>query len=211
MASNDKIEDVLRQHTNGFSKYGTLRLFDNLVTQHQGNSEKYLAYLQRMANTKTYTTSERTFRIPSNDFNIISEIHATRGGVYSLHIGSQMIDQRELNGDESRLYFLGKNSMDLLVYMLPMTCTTIVKDHDEEVTYTIKGRVYDNMPELMLYEELHSECHDSYMKQVTYPFVTCDEDKLMKRKIEVPIVAFGMLNFLYYHDGCAALKYWLDN
>ena len=100
--------------------------------------------------------------------------------------------------------------MNLLVYMYPLSCTSIIKRDDQEVTYTIKGRVYTTISELIKMEVMVYNYQDNFTRHVTPPVVAKNKYDLMKRKVGVPIVAFGLLNFLYYSDGHACLRYYFD-
>jgi len=178
-----------------------------------------------MATEKTYTTRSRCFQIPYNDFDVINEIHATSGR-YTLQVGHQAIDARDQDKNgQHQVYFLGKTDMNLWVYRYNLGCnTSIIKGDDEEVTYTVKGRVYESVLHLIAMEEMLANNETEFTKRPFYtsdmkqfltygresPIVESEIQKLLGRKIEVPVVAFGMLNYLYYVDGFAALRFWFN-
>ena len=167
--------------------------------------------------TKTYTTSNKLFVIPEGDFDIIDAIYVSQGttGRFRLHIGNHgVIDQvgpeQHAKDDKPQLCFLGMYSMNLLCYMYQFLNTSIGKDSEEEVTYTIKGKKYDNSEHLLMYENMTFEYQSLLVKLVhNYPKVNSVKE-LLNREIVVPVVSCGKLNYLAYKQGCCCLLFCYD-
>jgi len=177
--------------------------------------------------TKKYKTSNGVLEIPKEDFQIIDAILVPAGsrGRYLLEIGNSIVDQVEpqmcqRNGQEDwqwQLWFFGKRDMNLLCYMYPLQQTKVVysgSDKEDQwpydrvtTEYTVQGRNYPTIEELIVMENLIYDSMDEFFRQVNEKPVVCDVHKHLKRLVKVPVVAFRKLNFLYYKDGCCCLRY----
>ena len=66
--------------------------------------------------------------------------------------------------------------------------------------YTVQGRNYPTIEELIVMENLLYDSMDEFFRQV-------NEKPVVKRLVKEPVVSFKKLNFLYYRDGCCCLRY----
>lgn len=177
--------------------------------------------------TKKYKTNKSVLEIPKEDFQIIDAIYVPAGtqGGFLLEIGNSIVDQVEpqmcqRNGQEDwqwQLCFFGKRDMNLLCYMYPLQQTKVVylgSDKEDEwssdrvpTQYTVRGRTYPTIDELIVMENLIYDSMDEFFHQVNEKPVVCDVHKHLKRTVKVPVVAYGKLNYLYYKDGICCLRY----
>lgn len=165
--------------------------------------------------------------IPKEDFDIIDAIYvpAQSQGKYLLEIGTHFVDKVKplmcQRGDAKdwklQLLFFGKQCMNLLSYMYPYQQTKIYYSGNERedkwqsesvaFEYTVKGKKYTSIEHLIVYENFEYQERDSFFRRVNAMPSVCEKENYLKRQLEVPIVSFGYLNFLYYKDGFCCVRY----